>query len=228
MTPPSFTVGVWAGNFSGEGSPSLVGGEAARPCAIEVLSWLDPRPRWPAPPPGIGSGLVCAETGLAAGAWCPAKVQGRLLAADNRACEVHERHAVDARSGALLCAECMAGREVAWKVFARWPADIEAYLRARGKPGLPAHEGSCAAIVPGGPFFASPAPGSRYASAGGAVAVKVLAESARLFFFLDGVALPEEGDEFVLAIAPGRHVLACSDAEGRTAKVSFECVRGAE
>ena len=37
---PRFTVGVWAGNFSGEGSPSLVGGEAARPCAIEVLSWL--------------------------------------------------------------------------------------------------------------------------------------------------------------------------------------------
>jgi len=31
-----------------------------------------------------------------------------------------------------------------------------------------------------------------------------------------------------MRVGPGRHVLACSDAEGRTAKVSFECVRGAE
>ncbi len=78
---------------------------------------------------------------------------------------VNER---DARSGALLCGECMAGRKVGWRVFARWSTDIEAYLRARGKPALPAHDPGCAAIAPGG------------------------------------------------------HVLACSDAEGRTAKVSFE------
>jgi len=225
---PRFTVGLWVGNFSGESSPSLVGAEAARPCAIEILSWLDPRPSWPAPPPGIRAGLVCAETGLAAGPWCPAKVRGRLLAGDARVCEVHGRHAVDARSGALLCAECMAGREVVWKVFAKWPADIEAYLRARGKSALPAHEPSCAAIAPGGPVFASPSSGRRYAGAGGTVPVKVLSESAPLYFFLDGEVLAEAGPEFVLAVVPGRHVLACSDGEGRAAKVSFECVPGPE
>ena len=42
----------------------------------------------------------------------------------------------------------------------------------------------------------------------------------RFFFFLDGEALPEEGEEFVMAVPAGRHVLACSGAEGRTAKVS--------
>ena len=109
---------------------------------------------------------MCTETGLAAGPWCPAKVKGRVLAGDVRACEVHERHAVDARSGAFLCGECMAGREVAWRALARWPADIEAYLRVRGKPALPVHDPGRAAIAPGGHVLAcSDVEESRYVKA---------------------------------------------------------------
>ncbi len=225
---PRYTVGVWFGNFSGEASPALVGGVAARPCAIEILSWLDPRPRWPGSPPGIRPGRVCAETGLAAGQWCPKAVEGRVLAVDRRTCEVHKRCALDAATNQLLCDRCMAGHEVSWQVIARWPPDIEAYLRGRGKAAQPAHNPACPGVTGGTLVIAAPVAGRRYAAADGTVAVKIFAEDKELFYFLDGAALAERRSEFQLAVTAGRHVLACSDAEGRTAKVSFECVREPE
>jgi penicillin-binding protein 1C len=225
---PRYTVGVWFGNFSGEASPALVGGVAARPCAIEILSWLDPRPSWPAPPPGIRPGRVCAETGLAAGECCPKAVEGRVLAVDRRTCAVHKRCALDASSNELLCDRCMAGREVTWQVIARWPPDIEAYLRARGKAAQPPHNPACPGVTEGALVIAAPTAGRRYAITDGTVAVKVFVEDKELFYFLDGAALQENRPEFQLPITAGRHVLACSDAEGRTAKVSFECVREPE
>ena len=76
---PRFTVGVWLGNFSGAPSQALVGEHAAMPCAVEVLSWVDPDPVWPGAPARIANGLVCAETGLPAGRYCPHKVAGRVM-----------------------------------------------------------------------------------------------------------------------------------------------------
>ena len=37
---PDFTVGVWVGNVSGAGSPSLVGADIAAPVMTEVMDYL--------------------------------------------------------------------------------------------------------------------------------------------------------------------------------------------
>ena len=85
----TFVAGVWVGNASGEGRPSLKGTAAAAPILFDLFGLLDARkdtagtdaaPAPPAAPPGVSSpGVsspfreieVCADSGWAAGPDCP-------------------------------------------------------------------------------------------------------------------------------------------------------------
>ena len=222
---PRYTIGVWAGNFSGESSPVLVGANAAAPCALEIASFVDPRPSWPKRPEGILEGKVCAETGLRAGPFCPHVVSGRVLKNDFRRCRVHRRFPVDSESGRLLCRSCLGERKVTWKVFSVWPPDIEYYLELHGKKPLPPHLSSCPVAGTGrGPRILSPAPGKKYFTEDRLLPVKVFSPSRELYFFLDGIMIGKKSCRFSLPVEPGRHSLACVDGDGRSSFVTFECV----
>jgi penicillin-binding protein 1C len=222
---PRFTVGVWLGNFSGEAAPTLLGAAAARPPALEVLSWLDPNPIWPSRPAGIGGGDVCGETGLRASPFCPSVVPGRVLAADRRTCSVHRRFPVDATTGHLLCRSCLEGKAFAWQAYALWPPDIEAYLQARGKAPLPEHCPACTAVgARAGPRFLAPEAGSRYRLAARSLPVRVFSPDKDLSFFLDGTLLPFKALDFTIPMSAGEHALACVDSRGRSTRVNFTCV----
>ena len=221
---PAYTVVAWVGNFSGKPSPVLVGGQAAMPLAVEVLSWVDPAPSWPPAPAGLAHAPVCAETGLRAGEYCPLVVKGRVLARDRRTCEVHRRYPTCAGTGHLLCRACMGRRQVAWQVFTCWEPDVEMYLEHRGKLPLPSHAPDCTSSAGDAPRFVHPQEGSGHVLAGGGIPVKVFSRDQELFFFVNGLRVDVEGKEFRLPIAPGRHALACIDTRGRTARVNFECL----
>jgi hypothetical protein len=195
------------------------------PCALEILSWIDPQPVWPPAPEEIAAGMVCSDTGVASGRFCPHAVPGRVLAGDRRTCTVHRRLPVDAETGHLLCRACLPATEFAWKTFAVWPTDVEAFLQMAGKQSLPDHSPACTAVkTRAPPRFLAPIPGRRYLVASQRVPVRVFSPDQELSFFLDGRLVAERGREFMLPVAPGPHSLACIDAGGATARVDFECV----
>src|SRR5690606_15267865 len=59
---PRFTVGVWVGNFSGEGRPGLIGAEAAAPLLFDIFSRIDGRApvAWFQRPDNVREREVCA------------------------------------------------------------------------------------------------------------------------------------------------------------------------
>ena len=61
----NYTIGVWIGNFSGEGIPELSGAEMATPLLFELFNTLDYNARndWFVQPEALDFRLVCTESG---------------------------------------------------------------------------------------------------------------------------------------------------------------------
>src|SRR5690606_26980748 len=67
---PGYVVGVWVGNASGRGGPSITGIGAAAPLMFDIFSLL-PRSGWfPRPYDDMLNLAICRQSGHRAGAFC--------------------------------------------------------------------------------------------------------------------------------------------------------------
>lgn len=66
---PHYAVGVWVGNATGEGKPSLVGARTAGPVLFDVFSLLPPT-RWFKRPGVFVKAEVCRKSGHLKGRFC--------------------------------------------------------------------------------------------------------------------------------------------------------------
>jgi penicillin-binding protein 1C len=71
-----YTVGVWVGNFSGEGVPELSGAEIATPLLFQLFNTLDYNAsnEWFRQPKDVVSRQVCAESGDLPSEYCTNKI----------------------------------------------------------------------------------------------------------------------------------------------------------
>lgn len=72
----NFTVGVWAGNFSGTGVPDLSGANVATPLLFKIFNTIDydSDAEWFTQPDDCDTRQVCSETGLIPAESCTNKV----------------------------------------------------------------------------------------------------------------------------------------------------------
>lgn len=66
---PKYAVGVWVGNASGAGEPSLRGSAAAAPLLFQIFNLLGPQRQFPQAR-GLVPVEVCADSGFLAGPYC--------------------------------------------------------------------------------------------------------------------------------------------------------------
>jgi penicillin-binding protein 1C len=240
-----FTVGVWMGNFDGKPSSALVGGRAAAPVALKLLAELRRRyaPRhqaaWPAPVELVET-AICRESGELATALCPTTAPVLLsprLARESpaRQCQVHSRVLVDARTGALVCPKCMAGRPLRETVVAQWPTPVEAWLLMQGSQGLqrPPHCPDCPTISQARPpRIVAPHDGETFIvtsvrnPAFQQIRCAAVAESGVhvLYWFVDGLLAGtlSPAEALLWSPVPGEHELLCVDDRGKTASVRIQ------
>jgi len=70
-TTPEFVVGIWVGNADGTGRPELTGVYAAAPLLFQIFHKL-PGHSWFLPPIAeMSRAVVCRESGMPAGMYCP-------------------------------------------------------------------------------------------------------------------------------------------------------------
>ena len=67
-----YTVGVWIGNFSGQGVQDLSGAKIATPLLFKIFNTIDydSNEEWFPPPADCDIRQVCSETGLPPGNYC--------------------------------------------------------------------------------------------------------------------------------------------------------------
>ncbi len=159
---PEYTVGVWAGNFTAEGSIAIVGAEIAAPFMIDLFNHLasGSAAPWFNPPDDIAARFVCAATGLLPSSACHDTISEMydINHAQNRICQVHRDEMVDAKTGYSLCNFCVAEKEVNHQASEHWPPKIAAWLSRQGVVSLRrGHNPECTGVLAGtGPQISSP------------------------------------------------------------------------
>ncbi|MFC6226021.1 penicillin-binding protein 1C [Hymenobacter artigasi] len=150
-----YTIGVWVGNFSGQGSPALTGADVASPLLFDLfntLAYNSPN-NWAVPPATLDFRLVCAETGLVPGEHCPNQLIDYYLPGTSSArhCE-HQKEALVSADGTIAyCRACVPAAGFRRQLFLNPLLEVLAFREAQGLPAsrLPPHNPACR-LVRGG------------------------------------------------------------------------------
>jgi len=144
-----YTIGVWVGNFSGQGSPALTGADVASPLLFDLfnaLAYNSPN-RWATPPASLDFRLVCAETGLVPGAHCPNQLIDYYLPGTSsaRRCEHQQETLVSADGAVAYCRACVPAAGFRRQLFANPLPEVLAFRETQGLPAtrLPPHNPAC-------------------------------------------------------------------------------------
>ena len=235
---PQFTVGVWIGNFNPVGSPAIVGAEAAGPVLFDLFNALSKQKasRWYIQPMEVERREVCALSGMVTSPYCPHSKEEYYIPGilSSETCTVHRNFAIDEKTGARLCSHCRISRKYEMKVFEIWPPKIATWMERSGMAvdKIPEHYPECPRIMAGAaPVIHSPSANCEYIIRPGAdtkyqkilLEASVSNDSRSIFWFLDSRLIfhgtPTE--KVFIAPVPGKHILTCMDAEGRSTEMTL-------
>ena len=166
-----YTIGVWVGNFSGQGVPALTGADVATPLLFDLfnaLAYNSPN-HWLAPPAALDFRLVCAETGLVPGEHCPDQIIDYFLpgVSSGRRCQ-HQREVLVSADGAwAYCRACAPAAGYRRVLYPNLLPEVAAFRETQGLPGrrLPPHNPACQRTrdaAERGPTITSPAANTEY------------------------------------------------------------------
>ncbi|WP_019949454.1 penicillin-binding protein 1C [Hymenobacter aerophilus] len=166
-----YTIGVWVGNFSGQGSPALTGSDVATPLLFDLfnaLAYNSPND-WFVPPASLDFRLVCTETGLVPGENCPNQVIDYFLPGQSSGlrCQHQREVLVSADNAFTYCRACAPAAGFRRELYPNLLPEVAAYRVAQGLPyrRLPPHNPQCQRASGGperAPTITSPTPNTEY------------------------------------------------------------------
>ncbi len=230
---PRFTVGVWLGNFSGEGARNLVGAEVAAPILFEIMNYLcrGKQIQWFERPENVGSREVCSLSGELPGPNCPQTVNEFYLIdrTSDKVCSMHQSIQVDNRTGYRLPPDYAGTQPSHAQSFVQLPPRVFSWMESNGAkidrlpPLLPEWQG----LLPGSPpIIRSPSLDCQYRLREGIPIgyQKICCEASvsndvqKVFWFIDGALLgvAKPGERLFYTPKVGRHRVVCQDNLGRS------------
>lgn len=159
----NYTIGVWVGNFSGEGVPDLTGASKATPLLFNIFNAIDQSKNsaWFTKPTSLPFRLVCSETGLPFGEYCTDKQFDYYipLVSNNVKCQHILTVPISENDSISYCKHCQPNAGFKIDTFKNHPTEILAYFNnnfiAYNK--IPPHNSNCERILKTGkPTITSP------------------------------------------------------------------------
>lgn len=149
---PRYTIGVWVGNFSGEGVPELTGADRATPLLFELFHALDYNSAgtWFRPGKGTDFRLVCKESGMVPSDHCAETVIDQFLPGVSSAvrCEHEIEVAVDPKGTMSYCTSCLPQTGYRREWFPNPAPDLARFYDSESIPyrRIPVHNPNCTRV----------------------------------------------------------------------------------
>lgn len=235
---PRYTIGVWMGNFDGQGVPELSGSRMAVPLMLDLFTALDQgkQRQWFAPPQGIGQRQVCAETGLIPGPHCKNKVHDHYIVdvSPLQACALYQSLYVNADTSLQYCPVCLPPEGYQRVAFPMYEPELALWF-ARNEVGVlrpPPHDPRCTAKLAGdGPQILSPSQDFEYLLERGQRQELLLQAASEPgvsthHWYANGRYLGEvpAGQDFFYHPTTQRLRLTCMDEKGRKSETEVKVV----
>jgi len=238
-----WTIGVWVGNFTGDGNAAIGGAQSAAPLLFMLFNRLTRRnlPMWfDEPKDDLKEILCCAASGYPAGPHCPETVmlERPVISFVPGVCPFHRRYLIDKKSGKSVCSLCWNHADTVWVTRTIVPPDVKDILQKRGQDtdSIPLHSSAC-------PTFSEmhrleivyPVDGIKiliprdylgdYEKV--VFSAKHQQPSIHLFWFLDNSFLGETIaiHEMAVDLRSGKHRLTVQDEEGFVRTIKFQAFK---
>lgn len=239
---PQWTIGIWTGNFSGEGNPNLMGAQSAGSLLFKVFNSLevDQRNTWFEKPDSMIELRICSQSGYVAKEACEFidTVFAPPGAATLQKCPYHRTLFLDEQERYQVCSQCWVSGHVREVIRLVYPPDVTQYMKEKGHSftALPLHNPDCPTLSAGNPIkIIYPTPNARLLIPRGVAGEhqKIIAKGAYavakggLSWYLNGHFIGTTFDKhhIPLELKSGQHSLTVVDQEGHTVSVNFKAYR---
>lgn len=228
-----YTVGVWVGNFSGEGVPDLNGTQTATPLLFDLFTAIDDGSSadWFAPPEGLAYRWICSETGLLPQDFCTNQIMDIYLpgVSHNRLCTHLREVAVSPDESWSYCTACMPVEGFRRETYPAYPSELLAYYEKEGinYERVPPHNPRCERVFGGNaPVISSPVHNLDYLidrqdNDQIMLSCQTSGEVGTVYWYVDDRFLGEALPNVPLFFVPkeGLNKIVCVDDKGRKSEV---------
>jgi penicillin-binding protein 1C len=234
---PDYTVGVWVGNFNGQGSPALIGIETATPLLFlifeEIARGSD---RWFKKSGNIKKRRICAISGQKPDEFCKKTVMDSYIpgVSSEKPCEIHKQVDLDPKAGYIICDHCRNDQKAKKRVVEDYPPEYSSWLVKENVKfrKVPEHNPDCSK------FFASsrlkiksPYNKKRYFFRQDMdpenqmikLEASTCIDTKTLFWFINRkyYSKTKPGENLLYNARPGIYSVTCTDNTGRSDEVEF-------
>jgi penicillin-binding protein 1C len=230
-----YTVGVWVGNFSGEGNAELSGAHTATPLLFRIFNTLDydADRSWFTPPASLEQRQVCSETGLPTSSHCNNMVLDYFIPgiSSTQTCNNMEEIAVSADEKISYCKSCEPPAGFKRKTYKLIAPEIQNWMQVNSisfEP-IPPHNSNCEKIfTSGAPQIKSPVNGTEYLiSKKHPEPLQLICETgndvSRVYWYINNqfYKAADAGSKQFFVPTEGAVKISCTDDKGRNRDVKI-------
>jgi len=158
-----YTVGVWVGNFSGEGVPGMSGSQTAAPLLFKIFNTIDYNSAipWSKLPENIDFREVCSHSGLLPSLLCENTTSSSFIPGVSSMvkCNCTQEVEISPDSTKVYCTDCLPENGYKKALYRNYSAEMTTFNDANSivYSKIPAHNSECVRVFAGdAPKITSP------------------------------------------------------------------------
>ncbi|MBI1341398.1 MAG: penicillin-binding protein 1C [Terrimonas sp.] len=231
----NYTVGVWAGNFSGTGAPDLSGANIATPLLFKIFNTIDydTENEWFSPPADCDTRQVCSETGLPPSEHCTNLILDHFipLVSPAKTCHHLQEILVSSDEKISYCKVCVPANGYKKKWMRIIDQDMQAWYTENriAFEKIPPHNPDCEVVFRGkAPKISSPTSHAEYFISKKnpeplLLSCKTGNDVSKVFWYIDDQYYKTSNPEEKLFFIPreGTVKISCTDDKGRNSNISI-------
>lgn len=228
-----YTVGIWIGNFSGEGVPELSGANIATPLLFDIFNTIDynSSSKWFKSPENIALRKVCAESGDVPNEFCINQITDYYIPSVSKMTQcTHAKYVyVSADEQISFCSHCMPDNGTIRKIFPNHAPELVSWFETKHilYEKLPQHDPKCERVFrENAPQIVYPEGGSEYILDKNDTQKLMLNAQVRndvkeIYWYINDKLLQKSTPNIPIFFVPesGKIKISCSDDKGRNTDI---------
>ncbi|MEZ5008502.1 MAG: penicillin-binding protein 1C [Chitinophagales bacterium] len=232
----NITVGVWVGNFSGEGVPELSGAEIATPLMINIFNALDydKNDAGYKMPKSLALRYICEVSGKVPNDYCNNQILDYFIPEVSSLirCDHLKKVWVNETYTESYCSYCLTNEAVIEKEYPNLPGDLITFYDKQNTTytKIPPHNPNCSHLFADHPpQITQPSIGATYyldTAANEQVLLKADAHNdvKEIFWYVNNTLVGScaTDEKFFIALPKGNIEITCTDDKGRASKIEVK------
>lgn len=232
----NYTIGIWVGNFSGEGVPELSGANIATPLLFDIFNTVDynSSSKWFKAPENIAYRKVCAESGDVPNDFCTHQMVDYYIPSVSKMTKCQHAKYIYVSTNAKIsyCSHCLPESGTVKKLYPNYAPELLSWYESKHilYEKVPPHNPKCERVFnTNAPQIVYPVDGSEYFLAKDEnqklmLNCQVGNEVKTVYWYINDKLLQKASPNTEVFFRPeaGKIKISCSDDKGRNADIYVE------